>query len=404
MTDILDPSRRDWATGSDRANGKESPALLAGAVRHRTADTVFWSSLGREADPSAVLAKLFEANRPGWRMTVIEPAAAITWTAEVRRRWMHWPTGAFTPDSLSTLLFEHGFVDTRIETVKGMIVATTTRGAMVPPSERPLRLSVVLPVYNERETFCSVFKELLAKTIPNTDIEIVVVESNSTDGTRDEVVALAEDPRVKVILEERPQGKGHAVRAGLQMVTGDVVLIQDADLEYDMGDYEKLLEPIRTFSTSFVLGARKIHEGRRGMRHFEEQQHMSGLMNVGHVAFLGLFNAVYGQRLKDPFTMYKVFRRDCLTDLILECNRFDFDWELTAKLIRRGHVPIEIPVWYQSRSFSEGKKISLFRDPVSWMRACFKYRFAPLYREQAQIEDDAMSLDDGSSQPLASEG
>ena len=86
-----------------------------------------------------------------------------------------------------------------------------------------------------------------------------------------------------------------------------MILFQDADAEYDMNDYEKLLEPIRTFSTSFVLGARKQHEGRCGMRHFEEQQHMSRLMNTGHVVFLSLFNAVYGQHLKDPFTMYKVF-------------------------------------------------------------------------------------------------
>jgi hypothetical protein len=93
-----------------------------------------------------------------------------------------------------------------------------------------------------------------------------------------------------------------------------------------------------------------------------------------------LFNLVYGQRLKDPFTMYKVFRRDCLTGINLECDRFDFDWELTAKLIRRGHHPIEIPVWYHSRSFSEGKKINLLSDPISWVRACFKYRFTPLYR------------------------
>jgi glycosyltransferase involved in cell wall biosynthesis len=242
-----------------------------------------------------------------------------------------------------------------------------------------------MPVYNERETFRSVFKELLEKSIPDTEIEVVLVESNSTDGTREEVLTLADDPRVTLILENEAKGKGHAVRAGLQKATGDVILFQDADAEYDMDDYEKLLEPIRRFEASFVLGARKCHEGRRGMRHFEQQQHMSWLMNAGHVAFLGLFNAVYRQRLKDPFTMYKVFRRDCLTDVHLECDRFDFDWELTAKLIRRGHIPIELPVYYRSRSFSEGKKISLIGDPISWVRACFKYRFSPIYRDRPQL-------------------
>jgi glycosyltransferase involved in cell wall biosynthesis len=280
------------------------------------------------------------------------------------------------------LLFKHGFVETRLESKGGMIVATTIRGELPPPTDRPLRLSVVMPVYNERETFRDVLKELLAKEIVDTEIEIVLIESNSTDGTREDVLALSGDSRVTVILEDEARGKGRAVRTGLQQVTGDVVLIQDADAEYDMDDYENLLEPVRSFKTSFVLGARKIHEGHRGMRHFERQQHMSWLMNLGHVGFLRLFNTVYRQRLKDPFTMYKVFRRDCLTDVHLECDRFDFDWELTAKLIRRGHHALEVPVSYHSRSFSEGKKINLLGDPLSWVRACFKYRFTPLYVER----------------------
>jgi glycosyltransferase involved in cell wall biosynthesis len=282
---------------------------------------------------------------------------------------------------LSTLLFKHGFVETRLETRDGMIVATTIRGDLPPPIDRPLRLSVVMPVYNERETFRGVFEELLAKEIADTEIEIVLIESNSTDGTREDVLALSGDSRVTVILEDKASGKGHAVRTGLRRATGDVILVQDADAEYDMDDYEKLLDPVRSFEKSFVLGARKIHEGRRGMRHFERQQHMSWLMNVGHVGFLSLFNTVYRQHLKDPFTMYKVFRRDCVTGVHLECDRFDFDWELTAKLIRRGHTPLEVPVSYHSRSFSEGKKINLLGDPISWVRACFKYRFAPLYVE-----------------------
>jgi hypothetical protein len=101
-------------------------------------------------------------------------------------------------------------------------------------------------------------------------------------------------------------------------------------------------------------------------------------MNVGHLFFTGLFNVVYGQRMRDPFTMFKVFRRDCLYGLTFESNRFDFDWELVAKLVRAGYVPLEIPVNYSSRSFSKGKKVSLWRDPWTFFRACFKYRFVPL--------------------------
>ncbi len=101
-------------------------------------------------------------------------------------------------------------------------------------------------------------------------------------------------------------------------------------------------------------------------------------MNLGHVFFTALFNVVYGTRLRDPFTMFKVFRRDCLYGLTFESNRFDFDWELVGKLVRAGYRPLEIPVNYRSRSFSEGKKVSFFRDPLTWIRACFKYRFVRL--------------------------
>ena len=348
-------------------------------------------TLSTKSDPSAVLASLYQAHHAGWRLTVIEPSAADR-TPGNRHRFVHRQrAGRFTADSLSMLLFKNGFVDTRVETKKGIITATALRGELKPPTERPLRLSVVMPVYNERETFRTVFEELLAKSIADTEIEIILIESNSTDGTREDVLALADDPRVTAILEDHPSGKGHAVRAGLRKATGDVILIQDADSEYDMSDYEKLLEPLRSFEASFVLGSRECHDGHWGMRHFERQQHMSWFMNVGHLAFLGLFNTVYGQRLSDPFTMYKVFRRDCLAELRLECNRFDFDWELTAKLIRRGHIPLEVPVHYRSRSFSEGKKITLLGDPLSWVRACFKYRFGSIYRDQAHPEDDLIS-------------
>jgi hypothetical protein len=109
---------------------------------------------------------------------------------------------------------------------------------------------------------------------------------------------------------------------------------------------------------------------------------VSRVKNVGHFIFLFLFNTVYGQRLNDPFTMFKVMRRDCLYGLSFECNRFDFDWELVAKLVRAGYLPREIPVTYRSRSFSEGKKIAFVRDPLTWLKACFKYRFVELYSDR----------------------
>jgi hypothetical protein len=283
---------------------------------------------------------------------------------------------------IATALWEAGFVDPRFtKSVDRSNVVLSRRGPAAPPSQRLQVLSVVMPVFNERATFNEVMTALLAKSIEGMTIEIILVESNSTDGTRDEVIAYSDHPRVTVVLEDRPQGKGHAVRAGLARVRGDFVLIQDADLEYSLDDYEVLLDPLRRAEASFVLGRRVSPTGKRGMRHFETQELTSSAMNIGHLVFLTLFNAVYRQRLQDPFTMYKVFRSDCLAGMLLESNRFDFDWELTAKLIRAGYVPVEIPVSYRSRSFTEGKKIRVLQDPLSWVVACVRYRFAPVFGE-----------------------
>jgi cellulose synthase/poly-beta-1,6-N-acetylglucosamine synthase-like glycosyltransferase len=237
------------------------------------------------------------------------------------------------------------------------------------------KLSVIVPAYNEVATFRRLMEPLVQKEIDGLDMEITVVESNSTDGTREEVLRYQDHPRVKIILEDRPRGKGHAVRAALEHITGDFVLIQDADLEYDLNDYEALLEPLRNYREAFVLGARHQGSNPSKIRDLEEQPFLSLFMNLGHVLFTTLLNLFYGQRLRDPLTMYKVFRRDCLHGLTFECDRFDFDYELVIKLIRKGYRPVEIPVNYRPRSFAEGKKISVLRDPLTWIRALVVYRF-----------------------------
>ncbi len=240
---------------------------------------------------------------------------------------------------------------------------------------QPRKLSIIVPVYNEKNTVCDLMDCLVCKEIADLDIEIIVVESNSTDGTRQEVLRYKDHPRVKVVLEENPQGKGHAVRTGFQHISGDFVLIQDADLEYDLNDYQILLEPLLKYHKAFVLGSRHQSGNSWKLRQFETRPWLSLFLNFGHVLFTTLLNLLYGQRLKDPFTMYKVFKRDCLYGLNFECNRFDFDFELVIKLIRKGYKPIEIPVNYKSRSFADGKKVSIFRDPPTWIKALIKYRF-----------------------------
>ena len=168
------------------------------------------------------------------------------------------------------------------------------------------------------------------------------------------------------------------MRAGIKAVSGDYVLIQDADLEYDLEDYDALLEHLVAGRSAFVLGSR--HGGRDvwKMRQFTGQRGLSMFFNLGHWFFTTLINVLFFQRLRDPFTMFKVFRRDCLSGLEFECNRFDFDFELLIKLIRKGYRPVELPVNYRSRSYQEGKKVSMFRDPLSWLGALVWLRWVKI--------------------------
>ena len=377
-------------------------------------------------DPLADLRQLWRLLRPGGALFMAVPSLD-SWSARVmRERWLEFKLEHlyyFDSATVQLLLFKGGFEQVMLSAgwktlspeyvrhhferfevpllspiarVGGALLprgvrrrpvrvagsgvnVLARRSASLPPADRRQHLSVVVPVFNERATFPVLIEQLLRKSIPGVDISIVIVESNSTDGTRDEVARVAGHERVTVVHEDRPRGKGHAVRTGLAHATGDYVLIQDADLEYDLDDYEALLEPLMTGRAAFVLGSRHGKDGPTWkVRHFADQVAVSWVMNLGHVFFTSLFNVTYGTRLRDPFTMFKVFRRDCLHGLTFDANRFDFDWELVGKLVRAGYRPLEIPVNYRSRSFSEGKKVSMIRDPLTWIRACFKYRFERL--------------------------
>jgi hypothetical protein len=330
---------------------------------------VFDGALDGLAEPRALLRRAYDATTVETGIVTVARDDRVRNADRTRSR----------RDLVTSSLFAEGFVGTRTKSARDGVATFSERGHLAPPWGRPITLSVILPVFNERETFHKVMEQLSVKEIPGIEMEIVIVESNSTDGTRDEVLSFESDRRVTVVLEDRPNGKGHAVRAGFDHASGELVVIQDADLEYDLDDYERVLAPLRSFETSFVLGSRTRTNGARfGVRHFEKQVLAGLFLNLGNVLFLRLFNTVYRQKLADPFTMYKAFRRECLDGLALESNRFDLDWELTGKLIRSGYEPVEIPVSYESRSFSEGKKVSLVRDPISWVRACVKYRISRL--------------------------
>jgi glycosyltransferase involved in cell wall biosynthesis len=237
---------------------------------------------------------------------------------------------------------------------------------------------VIVPVYNEIKTFATLMESLLHKELSGLEMEVIIVESNSSDGTREAALKYRDHPRVKLVLEEAPQGKGHAVRSGLRAATGDYVLIQDADLEYDLEDYDALLEQLTTGRSAVVLGSRHGGRNRLKMRQFTGQFGLSLFLNLGHWFFATLINVLFLQRLRDPFTMFKIFRRDCLYGLEFTCNRFDFDFELLIKLVRKGYRPAELPVNYRSRSFKEGKKVRMFRDPLTWLVVLARLRWMKL--------------------------
>ena len=233
-----------------------------------------------------------------------------------------------------------------------------------------------MAVYNEAETVATAIERVLAVDIPDVDVELVIVESNSSDGTRSIVSRYAADERVRLVLQDGPRGKGAAVREGFRHATGDVILIQDADLEYSVDDYPKLLAPIMRGDVDFTLGSR--HVPGRSVRVMDEARVVAPIMNAAHWVFTCFFNVTYRTKLRDPFTMYKVFRSECIEGVEFVADRFDFDWELVAKLVRLGYEPIEIPVEYKSRSYHGGKKVRFFRDPPTWIVACLRFRFSSL--------------------------
>lgn len=261
-----------------------------------------------------------------------------------------------------------------------------------------MKVSIIVAVYNEAATVGTLLERVWDQPLPGIDKEIIVVESNSNDGSRAIVEAFVAkhraEPAIQVhaIYEDRARGKGHAVRRAFAAASGDILLIQDADLEYDVADYAELLEPIIAGRCAFVLGSR--HMGANGwkIRQFGNAGPTCWLMNVGGALFHAFFNWVFASRLTDPTSMFKVFRADCLNGLEFTCERFDFDYELLGKLMRSGFKPLEIPVSYRSRGFDEGKKIRILKDPLTWVLAILRCRFSRLRRLHPLGEDDGARL------------
>jgi glycosyltransferase involved in cell wall biosynthesis len=241
-----------------------------------------------------------------------------------------------------------------------------------------VKFSIVVPVYNEKATAPILLGKVLGVALPaGLEKEVIIVEGNSSDGTKDVVKAYETKPGVKVIYENAPRGKGAAVRAGLAQASGDFVLIQDGDLEYDVNDYGKLLEPLMSGEADVVFGSRVMTSPQAWQfRRFAGFERFYGFfVNLGGVLFTNLFNFLYGTKLSDGATMFKLFRNDQLKKIVLRSNGFDYDWEISGKLAKMGARFAERPVFYKARSRAEGKKIRFWRDGTRVLIAILRYRF-----------------------------
>ena len=240
-----------------------------------------------------------------------------------------------------------------------------------------MKVSILIPVYNEARTCRALLEAVLAADCAGCEKEILVVESNSTDGTQAIVREYESKRLLRALYEDRPRGKGHALKAALGAATGDIVLIQDADLEYKVSEYPALLKPILDGRADFVLGSRHLGANTWQIRKFITNHLSARVINLGGLLYTTLFNVLYGVKLTDPATMFKVFRRACLEGVRLRSNWFELDWEIVAKLVRKGHLPQEVPVSYASRSVEEGKKIRFWRDGPLVFWAILRVRFFP---------------------------
>ena len=238
-----------------------------------------------------------------------------------------------------------------------------------------MKLSVIMPVYNEVRYIDEIINKVLTSDIGNIEKEIIIIESNSTDGTRELVKKYENRTEFKIFYEEKPAGKGHAVKNGLKLATGDIFLIQDADLEYNPDEYPLLLKPIIEGRAKFVLGSRHLGNAGWAYRKFSYGSPTAFVYNIGTRVFDFFFNHLYGVRLTDPMTMFKVFCRECLNDIEFQSDYFDLDLEIVAKFIKKGYIPVEVPVSYVSRSFSEGKKVVFYKVAIKVFIVVIKVRF-----------------------------
>jgi len=228
-----------------------------------------------------------------------------------------------------------------------------------------MKLSIIIPVFNEKNTVAELLKKVEAADL-GVEKEIIIVDDFSTDGTRE--ILKSYETKYKIIYHEKNRGKGRALRTGFAKATGDTVVVQDADLEYDPNDFKAMVAKMASCNAQVVYGSRRLNHS------YFKSRHSGHIFAIGGIVLSWLTNLLYGIKITDEPTCYKMFKLDLLKSIDLECERFEFCPEITAKIAKRGIKIFEVPINYYPRHKNEGKKIN-FKDAVEAAWTLLKYRF-----------------------------
>ena len=232
-----------------------------------------------------------------------------------------------------------------------------------------MKLSITIPVYNESKTLKELLRRINKVDLGKIKKEIILVDDFSTDGSRDVIKKL--DKKYVKIFQTKNMGKGAALKAGIKISSGDFIIFQDADLEYDPNDYKNLLKPLLGKKTSISFGTRFVDQE---LKLLGKNRTMHSTHWIGNKFLTFAFNFLYGTKLTDVEPCYKLFRKEILKEINVKTNRFEYDIELMCKLVRKGHKIVQLPIKYNPRRFEEGKKIN-WRDGIVALLTMIRNRF-----------------------------